>query len=262
MISDIYCFFDWFLLHLLPETQQWTNSANISQHRREIQGKTNFLAPDHVDNQSIDSESTDVSSMDMNHPSTSKVSTDENYPSIKDKLKQERKLAKLKKKYCHLNNFVKKVVTKEETKTNNENVNVGYLYNKQLMYKLENIETKSILNAKKKKNRNGKVGINKHSNYTPDMCAPRKVCSKCGSVNHLVMHCKVVVPPMISPSMPTLVDQNFNGLAQFLSYLIFIMIMEMQTCLLCHGVNQLLITHLFMHILKMLAKVILNLEIM
>ena len=28
------------------------------------------------------------------------------------------------------------------------------------------------------------------------------------------MNCKVVVPPMISPSMPTLVDQNFNGLAQ------------------------------------------------
>ena len=46
------------------------------------------------------------------------------------------------------------------------------------------------------------------------MYAPRKVCSKCGSVNHIAMHCKVVVPPMISPSIPTLVDQNFNGLAQ------------------------------------------------
>ena len=28
------------------------------------------------------------------------------------------------------------------------------------------------------------------------------------------MHYKVVVPPMISHSMPTLIDQNFNGLAQ------------------------------------------------
>ena len=46
--------------------------------------------------------------------------TDKNYPSIKDKLKKERKIAKLKKKYCNLNNFVKKVVTEEETKTNNE----------------------------------------------------------------------------------------------------------------------------------------------
>ena len=44
------------------------------------------------------------------------------------------------------------------------------------------------------------------------MHAPRKVCSKYGSVNHLVMHCKVVVPSIISPSMPTLLDQNFNGL--------------------------------------------------
>ena len=28
---------------------KWTNSANVSQHIREIQGKTNFLDPDHVD---------------------------------------------------------------------------------------------------------------------------------------------------------------------------------------------------------------------
>ena len=130
--------------------------------------------------------------MDINHPSTSKVSTNENYPSIKGKIKQERKLEKLKKKYCHLNNFVKKVVTKEETKTNNEKVNVSYLSNKQLKDKLENIETKSVPNAKKKKNRNAKVGNNKHNNYTPDMYAPRKGCSKCGSVNHLAIHCKVL----------------------------------------------------------------------
>ena len=105
-------------------------------------------------------------------------------------------------------------MTQEETKTKNEKVNVGYLSNKQLKDKLDNIETKSVPNAKKKKNINGKVGINKKNNYTLEMYAPRKVCSKCGSVNHLAMHCKVVVPPMISPSMPTLVDQNFNGLAQ------------------------------------------------
>ena len=123
---------------------------------------------------------------------------DVNYPSIKDKLKQEKKLAKLNKKYGYLNNFFKKVVTEEETKTNNEKVNIGYLSKKQLKDKLENIEAKSVLNAKKKKNRNGKVGINKDNNYTHDMYAPKKVCSKCGSVNHLAMHCKVVVPPMIS----------------------------------------------------------------
>ena len=123
---------------------KWTNFANVSQHIREIQGNINFLDPGHVDIQSVHSESTDVSSMDMNHPSTSKVSTDENYPSIKDKLKQENKLAKLKRKYCHLNNFVKKLVSEDETKTNTEKVNVGYLCNKQLKDKIENIETRSI----------------------------------------------------------------------------------------------------------------------
>ena len=70
------------------------------------------------------------------------------------------KLAKLKKKYCHFNNFVKKVVTKEETKTNNEKINLGYLSNNQLQDKLYNIESMSVSNAKKKKNRNVKVGIN------------------------------------------------------------------------------------------------------
>ena len=94
--------------------------------------------------------------MDINHPLTSKALTNENYPSIKENLKQERKFAKLKKKYGHLNNFVKKVVTEEKTKTNNEKVNIGYLSNKQLKGKLDNVDAKSIPNAKKKKNRNGK----------------------------------------------------------------------------------------------------------
>ena len=46
------------------------------------------------------------------------------------------------------------------------------------------------------------------------MYARRNVCSKCGSVNYLSKHCKVVVSPIISPSMLTLVYLNFNGLAQ------------------------------------------------
>ena len=47
-------------------------------------------------------------------------------------------------KYGHLNNFVKKIEPEEEAKTNNQKVNVGYLSNKQLKDKLENIEAKSI----------------------------------------------------------------------------------------------------------------------
>ena len=63
--------------------------------------------------------------MDKNHPSTYNVSTYGNYPSIKDKSTYDGKLAKWKNKYCYFNNFVKKVVTQEETKTNNEKANVG-----------------------------------------------------------------------------------------------------------------------------------------
>ena len=80
--------------------------------------------------------------------------------------------------------------------------------------KLENIETKTVPSPKKKKNRNGKVGINKNNNYTPDKHAPRKVCSKCGSSNHLAMQCKNVVPTIFSQSMPANVNQNFSGFPQ------------------------------------------------
>ena len=58
--------------------------------------------------------------------------------------------------------------------------------------------------TKRKSNRNGKVGINKHNNYTPDKYAPRKTCVKCGSVNHLSTNCKSIMnAPMPAPlSMP------------------------------------------------------------
>ena len=44
--------------------------------------------------------------------------------------------------------------------------------------------------SKKKKNRNGKVGINKSSNYDFVPNAPRKVCQNCNSSNHLTHLCK------------------------------------------------------------------------
>lgn len=47
------------------------------------------------------------------------------------------------------------------------------------------------MHAKKKKpNRNGKLGINKHNNYAPLHNAPRKVCKNGGSSNHLTHMCK------------------------------------------------------------------------
>ena len=46
-------------------------------------------------------------------------------------MKQEKKLAKLKKKYGHLNNFVKqKEETIEEAKPDIQQINVGYLSSK------------------------------------------------------------------------------------------------------------------------------------
>ena len=204
--------------HLAKELEvisKWTESSKVSEQIRNVQGKTNFLDPDYVDVQSTPSESTDDSSMDMDYPSTSKGSTDVKYQLMKSKINQEKKLAKLKKKYGNLNNFVKqKEQVVEEAKTNIQQVNVGYLSSKQLKDKLENIETKTVPIPKKKKNRNGKVGINKNINYTPDKHAPRKVCSKCGSSNHLAMQCKNVVPPVFSQSMPVNVDQNFSGFPQ------------------------------------------------
>ena len=80
------------------------------------------------------------------------------------------------------------------------------------------IKTKEIST---KKNRNGKVGINKHNNYAFDVYAPRKVCVKCGSTNHLSIDCKIVSTPIsnVSPSpllIPNLVSPNLAALsAQF-----------------------------------------------
>ena len=68
--------------------------------------------------------------------------------------------------------------------------------------------------SKKRASRNGKVGINKNNNYTPDKHAPRKVCSKYGSSNYLAIQCKNVVPPIFSQSMSANVDQNFSGFPQ------------------------------------------------
>ena len=195
----------------------------------------------------------------MDYPSTSKRSMDENYLSMKSKIKQEKKLAKLKKKYGHVNNFVKQKEQPVEEKTKNQHVNVGYLSSKKLKDKLENIEAKIVQITKKKKNRNGKVGINKNINYTPDKHAPRKVCYKCGSSNHLAMQCKTIVPPAFSQSCMLMLIRILVFLPKCLSCLILIIFMEMQACHLCHGEHQLSTTLLHIHIPKMLYNVILSL---
>ena len=57
----------------------------------------------------------------MDYPSISKRSTDVKYQLMKSKIKQEKKLAKLNKKYGHLKNLVKqKEQVVEEEKTNSQ----------------------------------------------------------------------------------------------------------------------------------------------
>ena len=129
-------------------------------------------------------------SMDNDHPLINKPSTDKSYPLKERTAVDKQKLKKLNDKFGPVS---KNFVTGEGSKNKEvDRDNIGHLSNKQLKDKLENIEDKT--KAKKKGNINGKVGINKKNNYTPDKYAPRKTCVKCGSVNHLSINCKTVVP--------------------------------------------------------------------
>ncbi|KAK1373841.1 hypothetical protein POM88_030034 [Heracleum sosnowskyi] len=78
---------------------------------------------------------------------------------------------------------------KEPVKVCDKQVNVGLMTEKQFKHKLK--EIKSINKQKMfKKNKNGKVGINKRNDYLPNSAAPRKTCHSCGSTNHLARFCK------------------------------------------------------------------------
>ena len=97
---------------------------------------------------------------------------DESYPLKKKACVDKKTLEKMEKKYGPIEkNFMKEGNTKINSA---KNVNIGNLSDKQLKDKLENVEIKN--GAKKKNNRNGKAGINKHNNYTPNKYAPRKTC--------------------------------------------------------------------------------------
>ncbi|KAK1378640.1 hypothetical protein POM88_025384 [Heracleum sosnowskyi] len=78
---------------------------------------------------------------------------------------------------------------KEPVRICDKQVNVGLMTEKQFKHKLK--EVKSVNKQKMfKKNRNGKVGINKRNDYLPNSVAPRKTCHSCGSTNHLARFCK------------------------------------------------------------------------
>ena len=74
----------------------------------------------------------------------------------KDKSTNNKKLRKWKKKYCHIDNFTPKKEIEIETKTETKKVNVGFLSNKQLKDKIENIEVKTAPINKRKRIEMGK----------------------------------------------------------------------------------------------------------
>ncbi|KAK1356144.1 hypothetical protein POM88_049400 [Heracleum sosnowskyi] len=83
----------------------------------------------------------------------------------------------------------KEAVKKESVKTCVKQVNVGLMIEKQFKYKLK--EVKSVEKQKvSRKNRNGKVGINRSNNHLPITDTPRKTCHNCGSTNHLASFCR------------------------------------------------------------------------
>ncbi|KAK1401859.1 hypothetical protein POM88_001464 [Heracleum sosnowskyi] len=111
---------------------------------------------------------------------------------FKDKVKVRTHLPPMKfvPESSKLNYVLEKETVKEEpVKTCVKQVNVGLMTEKQFKYKLK--EVKSVEKQKvSKKNRNGKVGINKSNNHLPITDAPRKTCHNCGNTNHLSSFCR------------------------------------------------------------------------
>ncbi|KAK1402487.1 hypothetical protein POM88_002092 [Heracleum sosnowskyi] len=178
---------------------RWTDSRNVATNIIKAQGVDTFYKESvGKEKEKLDVENLgDDTSTDSDYPLIGNFSTDETCPKKCISSISKEKLEKLNKKYGPTN---KTFVQGECSKTKTKDVNIGHLSNKQLRDKLENIEVKA--EVKKKKNRNGKVEINKHNNYTPDKYAPRKTCVKCGSVNHLSTNCKTVKNSSVPMSMP------------------------------------------------------------
>ena len=186
----------------------WKTSRDVNAEIVKVQGIESFCEnawkKDKIKLEPTYGQSTDVKSTD-----------DESYPlkeekehPLKDhqlKKANESKNVDLKilnKKYGSTSkNFVK---GEASTSKDARKVNIGHLSMEQLNERLSKIEVKK--ETKRKSNRNGKVGINKHNNYTPDKYAPRKTCVHCGSVNHLSANCKSIknAPIPLSPSVPNM----------------------------------------------------------
>ena len=210
---------------------RWGKSREVVSEIIKVQGIKSF----HKDSESnknkeeeiqkLDCETcSDSESTDSDHPLTVEPSTDESYPLTEGKSVSKSKLKNLDGKYGSLS---KNFVLGESSKINKvESGNIGHLSKKKLVEKLEAVKSKN--EEKKKKNRNGKIGINKKNNYTPDKYAPRKTCIKCGSVNHISVNCSIMknssvhmplptMPVNVMPAMNNMFVQNAHAHTQFAS---------------------------------------------
>ncbi|KAL8091719.1 hypothetical protein AgCh_034108 [Apium graveolens] len=88
------------------------------------------------------------------------------------------------------------IADKEKEKKNDETTQSSISVetpkaNQETKEPVKEIKAKQV--KKKKKNRNGKIGINKSNNFAYVADAPRKRCENCGSMNHLTHLCKKTV---------------------------------------------------------------------
>ncbi|KAL8134196.1 hypothetical protein AgCh_009303 [Apium graveolens] len=79
--------------------------------------------------------------------------------------------------------------SKETIKTVKREKNIGLLSARQLKKKIYEVTDKPQIKSPKR-NRNGKQGISKDSNYKVVPNAPRKTCFNCGNTNHLAIDCR------------------------------------------------------------------------
>lgn len=85
----------------------------------------------------------------------------------------------------------KTVTFKDTVKIVRPNLTVKTVPSKLIVNSSQTVTSKPTV-SKTKKNRNGKLGINKKDNYSYIPNAPRKLCNNCGSSNHLTHVCTKV----------------------------------------------------------------------
>ncbi|KAL8109342.1 hypothetical protein AgCh_025439 [Apium graveolens] len=89
----------------------------------------------------------------------------------------------------------------DSEKKNEETTHIAEIKKKPMANQVSKTLIKEIKTenaGKKKKNRNGKIGVNKSNNFAFVVDAPRKQCHKCGQTNHLThLYKKAISEPKV-----------------------------------------------------------------